>query len=102
MLIVIHTNGQEIIGEEPSDSVDPSKILLKKPFVLDREHVSMQESIGTMILLDSIGDEISVPRSQSWPRPASVDEQKTYDHMVEMASPIKKAKMSDLKLINRE
>jgi len=102
MIIVVHSYGQEIIGEEEMEVKDDSQIFLKKPFIINREHVSMQDSIGTILLLDSIGSEVKIPRVQSWPRPASPDELKSYNHICEQMSPIIRGKPGDLKLINRE
>jgi predicted DNA-binding ribbon-helix-helix protein len=99
-LFVVHTNAQELIGEREELELSTSYVL-SKLFVINREHIAMQENIATMLLLDSISEE-SVPINKelcSLIRKATKEEQKSYDNVRAQMSGLKIPSKNDLRLI---
>ena len=82
-LLVFHTNGQEIIAELVSE--DEKQYLVRNCFSINREHIAVRETIGTMLILDALSekrDEIPITRSScSLVRKALKDEEKSYENI---------------------
>lgn len=102
-LLVAHTNGQEIIGEKDQEASNVESIILKRTFVINREHMAVGETIGTMLLLDPLGDgSQSVKKSLcSLVRTPTDDEEKSYNRIRMQMSNLVQPTAGDLKLVNK-
>ncbi len=84
-LLVFHTNGQEIIAELIKE--EEKQYIVKNCFTINREHIAVRETIGTMLILDALTeegkDEAPIERSLcSFVRKAIKDEVKSYENIL--------------------
>jgi len=82
-LLVFHTNGQEIIAELVLEN--EKEYTVKNCFQMNREHIAVRETIGTMLILDALTEdreEIPIKRdSCCLVRKALKDEVKSYENI---------------------
>ena len=100
-LIVAHGNGQEIIGELLDDS--STDLHMCNIFEIKREHISVGETIGTMIILDPLSDDNGRKPLKLelclLVREATKDEAKSYERVREQMSSIAKPSQEDIRRI---
>lgn len=98
-LLVVHFNGQEILGE--FEKYENDRLYLKNMFEINREHMAINETIGTMIILDPLGenDGDGIPKSQCLVRKPTADETKSFERITAQMSNIVKPTAKDFQLI---